>query len=125
MSRPFVFRSDILLAFAGSCASDQFLGGFPTHWPIEQKSLTELAGQLFKVIGLVKGLCALGYHLHVHTVRHGNDGADDRHGALADPQCADKGTVYLEVVYGQMPQIAQRGVASSKVINLDSDSQRT
>src|ERR1035438_7332165 len=71
------------------------------------------------------GFDALGDHAHLQVARHGNDGGDNGAGVTVVRQVADKATVDLQGVDGELLQVGERRVAGAEVVQCDADACRT
>lgn len=80
---------------------------FCCHGPAEEKALQFIASLLAQKGELLLGFHPFGDQLQVQTVRHGDDGPDDRPVAVACGDVPDKGLVNLQEIQGELFQVVE------------------
>src|SRR4051812_7665787 len=73
-------------------------------------------------LGLIHGLDAFGYGLHLQLPREAADGADDCRAvfALHRIQVANEAAIDLDFIEREAPQIAERRIGGAKVVQCNS-----
>ncbi len=89
----------------------------------EQKTLNFRTTEFAQTLILVNVLHAFGDYRKSEPVSHDDDRLND-HGVLSvRDHAGDEGTVNLDGINGQIPQIAERGVTRSKIIHGETDAE--
>src|SRR5438094_7598300 len=85
----------------------------------EEKPLRVGAAELAQLLELLPALDALGHHMDVKVLRHGDDGADDREVREVRHQVAYEAAVDLERIHAPALEVREARVADAEVIDGD------
>src|ERR1700691_3186008 len=102
---------------------DQGPGRFPVRWPAKIVALRVLATENLQLGELLSSLHALRDYIDAKIVGQRHNGADDLQTIRVQANPADKGAVDLEGLNLQMLQLAQRGVTSAEIVDVQTDMQ--